>query len=56
MQVYMCVALFFENDFSFRKCGPIVGKLSDCALHQKTETEGSYNVIPMPALGKYKLL
>lgn len=34
-----------------RRCGPIVGKLSDCALQQKTEIPGFYTIVPLPSLG-----
>ncbi|GIY10991.1 e3 ubiquitin-protein ligase RFWD3 [Caerostris darwini] len=42
---------------SFSKCGPAVGKLSDCAFYNKPNKEdGEYKVVPLPTMGPYTSL
>ncbi|GFT02514.1 e3 ubiquitin-protein ligase RFWD3 [Nephila pilipes] len=42
---------------SYSKCGPVVGKLSDCAFYQKqNQQDDDYKIVPLPTIGPYTSL
>ncbi|GFT67379.1 e3 ubiquitin-protein ligase RFWD3 [Trichonephila clavipes] len=42
---------------SYSKCGPVVGKLSNCAFYQKhRQQDGDYKIVPLPTIGPYTSL
>ncbi|GFR27500.1 e3 ubiquitin-protein ligase RFWD3, partial [Trichonephila clavata] len=42
---------------SYSKCGPVVGKLSNCAFYQKqSQQDGDYKIVPLPTIGPYTSL